>query len=388
MDIHILQSSDIARAKKIWTLLEKELDYVPFNAEWNYIETWIDAFGKEVPHWFLYGEETGKACGIVLLVKEVGRDVLLPIKGFALGPDGENYTERVGMARNTILVKEKHKQQFVENVISTIRKEFQWEEINLDAFSDEDIKRIFHILHKMHIPYRLTKELAHVVDFGNAKEDGKDIYGVLEYNMRHRVRRSIKAFGDLEVEYALNLPNAKNIFNDLVTLHQESWKRRGKPGVFASKRVTAFHQKLIEKMFPQRKVSLVRVTSKRLGAIGCIYSYIDCDTVFAYQSGFADFTQGHFPDVNINRVKPGYITHALCMDECLKRGYRLYSFGPGHQIYKKEFANKTLELSSIHIRKGIKPKIRERILQEYIKMDNEGSVILKPLYALYTMMKR
>ncbi len=383
MNIHILQSSEITKAKKIWLSLEKEYDYVPFNVQWDYIETWIDAFGDEVPHWFLYGEEKGKAVGIVLLTKEVGRDVVLPIKGYALGPDGENFTERVGLAGNTILATKKYKKKFIEELFITINNEFQWEEINLQAFSDEELDFLSHIFQKLHLRYSMRKRESHGVNIGNPK----DVFEILEYNLRHRVRRSIKAFGDLEVEWAQTLDDAKSMFKDLVILHQESWKRRGKPGMFASARVTKFHTDLIEKMFEQNRVALLRVTSRRLGPIGVIYSYLDGGSVLGYQSGFADFEQSDFPDVNINRVKPGYVTHAFCIDESIKRGFTLYSFGPGHQIYKKEFANTTEVLRSIHLRKGIKPVIRQKVLEQYAKMDNTGSPVLKPLYSLYSKFK-
>src|SRR5258706_10653069 len=158
MNIHILQSSEISHAKEIWTSLEREDEYVPFNALWNYIETWISVFGKEVPHWFLYGEEKGNPYGIVLLVKEVGRDVIFPIKGFTLGPDGENYTERVGLARNSILARKQYTEVFVEALFSTINKEFKWEEINLDGFVDDEVEIISNAFDKIKLTYSLKKE--------------------------------------------------------------------------------------------------------------------------------------------------------------------------------------------------------------------------------------
>jgi len=55
-----------------------------------------------------------------------------------------------------------------------------------------------------------------------------------------------------------------------------------------------------------------------------------------YQSGFAAFDD--------NKLKPGLVTHALCMQACRERGLTEYNFLAGESRYKQELATMEQEL--------------------------------------------
>lgn len=384
MDIYILSSSKKLLAKKIWKSLEKECLHTPLNAQWEYVNTWLSVYGNEVPHWFFYAKEDAYI-GIVLLVKHKGRNILFPVDSFSIGPDGEPYNERTQMAENGILVKENYKALFLKKVTELIKKEFKWEEITIDALSEKEAYILSPFLKAENC--NLTNEEEYVFDIDMVRREQKDILSALPYNVRYKVRRSMKAFGNLRIDWANTKDEAFSIFYEMKKLHQIQWKKKGRPGVFASRKFTLFHHNLIHRLFPQGKIGLTRISDDRLGTIGCLYFFIDNGTVYGCLCGFKQFTQNDFPNVNIKRIKPGYITHVLCMKECLKRGLHIYNFGTGSQIYKKELSNGTSARVSLTIQKGIKPFIRQKIVNQYIKWNNAGSPIIKPLYTLYATLK-
>jgi CelD/BcsL family acetyltransferase involved in cellulose biosynthesis len=51
-----------------------------------------------------------------------------------------------------------------------------------------------------------------------------------------------------------------------------------------------------------------------------------------YQGGFAQFEDP--------RVKPGVVTHVLCMQACLERGLDAYDLLAGDQPYKRELCDR------------------------------------------------
>lgn len=379
MNLKTFTSEESKIAQEIWQSIEKTRDYVPFNAQWEYIETWIQSFGHNIPHWYLVGYNDKRPVAICLLVEEVGRNILFPIKAYSYGPDGENYSERIQLARNAFLSIKEYEQLFIKKCIEHTVKNYTFDEINAVRFSKPDTETILSVIKKQNLHYSTTTETSYIFDL---ESEETDIFAMLSYDMRHQIRRSAKAFNDLEVIWAENQFEADEIFTKLIILHTKSWQRRGRAGVFAKDSNISFHRNLIPKLLPKKRIGLVEVKSKRLGTVGCLYFFIDDDHIFGYQSGFAEFEQLDFPEVNIKRIKPGYISHVLCMGECKKRGYRFYNFGPGYHTYKKELSNTTLNETSIHVRNGVKPKIREFLLEEYKKLDDTNNPLLKYLLSL------
>lgn len=139
----------------------------------------------------------------------------------------------------------------------------------------------------------------------------------------------MKALQPLVTEWAETVEHAYEIFDELIVLHQNRWRRAGRQGAFSSHQFSAFHRSLIPKLLPEKRVILFRV---RHGAqtVGAVYCLVDQDSVLFYQSGFAQFED--------NKIRPGLITHILCMEACLSRGFRTYNFLAGDQRYKRELS--------------------------------------------------
>ena len=154
----------------------------------------------------------------------------------------------------------------------------------------------------------------------------KPYLDTLSANARAQIRRSKRLYGDdLRIEEAASCEQATAWFGEMVALHQESWRRRGRPGAFAEASIVDFHHALIGCAWPSG-VALLRVSAGG-ATLGILYNFMSNGRVLAYQSGFA-----HAAD---SRLKPGLVCHSLAIEDCAARGEKVYDFLAGDDRYKK-----------------------------------------------------
>src|SRR5262249_51967746 len=116
-----------------------------------------------------------------------------------------------------------------------------------------------------------------------AAGDGEDVLDALSSSRRQRIRRTLKAFGPLEADWAQTPEQADATLAELIDLHRARGTESGAPGAFASERFSAFHRALIARLLPARRVALLRV---RRGeeVVGCLYGLVDGERLLFYQS--------------------------------------------------------------------------------------------------------
>jgi CelD/BcsL family acetyltransferase involved in cellulose biosynthesis len=212
-------------------------------------------------------------------------------------------------------------------------------------------------------PANLTNVQSHYVDLARLGPSADNYLADLSRNTREQIRRSCRIYGQqgpLEVQAAATLPEALAILDELAQLHQASWIARGKPGAFASKRFSAFHRDLIERVFPKGGVQLLRV---RAGStvIGLLYNFVYARRVYSYQSGL------RFSDDN--RLKPGLVAHVAAIRYCCEAGLLEYDFLAGEDRYKQSLSTDartltwvvverpTLKMRAMRVLRGLKRRI-------------------------------
>lgn len=90
----------------------------------------------------------------------------------------------------------------------------------------------------------------------------------------------------LRVERASDLEHARDIYAELVALHQA----QGDSGTFGQRWFYTFHRWLIERRFASGEIELVRVTA-RGRTVGCLYDFVYRGRVQRYASAFASREQ-------------------------------------------------------------------------------------------------
>jgi len=201
-----------------------------------------------------------------------------------------------------------------------------WDEVHLpacdaDAFAalavlDGDLRvRIDHQVANYHI------DLAKVRDQGYVP--------LLGASTRAQVRKAQRVAGNVTFEVASDDRDAITFYNELVALHQRSWRERGQPGAFADPWFDHFHRRLIAQRVRHGEVQLIRVRNEEL-TIGCLYNFVAADRVLFYQSGFGTPTDRH--------LRPGYLCHAHAVEHCAKQGHAIYDLLGGNARYKESLA--------------------------------------------------
>ena len=132
------------------------------------------------------------------------------------------------------------------------------------------------------------------------------------------------------------------MLEQLKALHQKSWRRRGKPGCFATPCFEIFHRALIRDRFRHGEIQLLCAAAGNQ-AIGYLYNFAYGDRIYAYQSGFDYAADG--------RLKPGLLTHALAIERAMREGYATYDFMAGENRLKASLASHWRDVLWLTIRR-------------------------------------
>ena len=196
------------------------------------------------------------------------------------------------------------------------------------------------------------------VDLNEIRENGGNLLDRLSRNTRYQVRRSMRQYekiGPLKTRVARDAAEGLQFMEEMKTLHQAYWTRKGKPGSFATPFFERFHRTLVAERIPHREIQLLRVTAGPK-TIGYLYNVVKGGTVSSYQSGF-----WYAEDA---KLKPGLVSHALAAQRALDAGAKRYDFLAGDSQYKRSLSNAESELVWLALQKGrlrfrVENKLRE-----------------------------
>lgn len=329
-----IKAGERCQAKEIWIDLESKYGKGELTNSWFWISAWLDALGDIVPHVFLVAECDGAPVGITLItrgVKQVrGR---IPVRTVHITTGGEPPEFLLWTEYRRVLVREAERAAFAAAVIDHIRASGRWwEEIVLDGFVPEEARPF--LARKGF--WFIRREACPTTDLATIRDNGGDVIGALGKNTRYSIRRSIRGFGEVTTERAETIDQAYDIFDELIELHQKHWHNLGQRGAFASQRYRQFHRSLLPELLERNALLLARVRSPGQ-TIGCIYGFIEHNHVLMYQSGLAEFED--------QKLKPGLVSHALVMQQCLESGIDGYDYGYGDSRYKRELSTGERELT-------------------------------------------
>lgn len=179
-------------------------------------------------------------------------------------------------------------------------------------------------------PWRVVAEApSSFVDLATIRGSDRAFLGHVSANTRRQVRRAMALYeqhhGPLRLDAAGKVDEALAFFHAAGALHQARWQPRGKPGAFAYPFYVRFHERLIAEGLRKGVVELVRVSAGEM-PIGYLYNFLYRGRVYYYFSGFRYEAD--------NRLKPGLVSHVLCIEHHLARGMEAYDFMAGDNRYK------------------------------------------------------
>ena len=152
----------------------------------------------------------------------------------------------------------------------------------------------------------------------------------LSSNARAQIRRAIRRYAvPPALARAATPAEALAWFEELVKLHQATWKNRSRPGAFADPAILAFHRALITEAVRSGQADLLRITAGEQ-LIGTLYCFLGDTRAMSYQSGFT-------PDAD-PKAKPGLVCHTLAIEHYRARGVSCYDLLGGADRYKLSLA--------------------------------------------------
>lgn len=344
--LRLLEAADRSTALALWSELEDRVGTVPLMASESWTRTWLTHYGDTVRYRFLLAEDNGQLRGICLYTESTERKApLLTLQTRHLGTAGDPVQESVVVEYNSFLVEPAYRPAFIDAVSHWLLTQADGDIIQLDGFTSEETQEL-----TAHWPVVETRQReSKYLDLSAILATGKDLIDSLGRSTRANLRKRLREYGDLQLEWAETLEAANDILNELIELHQARWQTDGQPGAFASRRFSAFQRALLLELFPQGRCVTFRVRHQGV-TVGCLFLLVDRGRMLDYLSGLASFDQ---------KPSPGLVAHYLCQCEALKRGFTAYDFLVGDKRHKDNLSTHCQILTWTRL---VRPTLKNRVV--------------------------
>jgi len=324
----ISQAIQPDRLGAMWRDLEARADR-PFFLSWDWIGCWMAE--TAIPPTVLIGRNDQQVVLLGILVPGRRRIAWpIAISGVHLHATGDLRKDVITIEYNGFLVDRRCGDTAQDEAIAFLFGRRRAEEPRFDEL------HLYNILHT-HEAVARSNGLGHAVlitrgsyrvDLGKLRETGHGYLDSLSSNTRQQIRRSVRLYekrGRVEARRAEGVAESLQFLDGLKVLHQRYWVGKGQPGAFSYPFFERFQHRLIEACAPKGALELVRVTCGG-DPIGYLYNLVDRGHVYAYQSGFLFDADP--------KLKPGLVSHTLCIEMHQREGAAIYDFMAGEARYK------------------------------------------------------
>jgi CelD/BcsL family acetyltransferase involved in cellulose biosynthesis len=311
-----------------WRELEGRAE-APFFLSWYWIGTWLRMV--DVPVFVVTAYLDDRRVGLALLAHRVVlRHHVLKVSTFFLHQSGDEAEDVITIEFNDVLAERGREDAVRTAVLAALVDRDRVGGYRHDALIWRGaVGGLTTTLDALGLRWRyLDSTTSAYVDLAGIRASGRSYAAHLRPNTRHQVRRAAALYeqrGPLVLERAASMPEALAFFRAAGALHQRRWRERGKPGAFGHPFYVGFHERLITAGVAAGVVELVRL---RAGddVVGYLYNFVYRGRVYFYFSGLR-FEED-------NRLKPGLVTHARCIEDHLAHGAEVYDFMGGAERYK------------------------------------------------------
>jgi len=350
--------ADLGELERLWLDLEQRTS-APLFLSWDWIGCWIrEALLQPVV-------VIGRAEGAVVLlgiVTSSARRGWLPVtmRGLHLHMTGDTRQDVITIEYNGFLVAEDQVGKLEADAIAFLLSGLvvdghRCEELhlkNVPAVLEQSVRASgFHFR-------EIQRKPSWRIDLAAIRAVGRPYLDCLSANTRQQIRRSMRRYetrGRLEIVRARDVAEALNFLDGLKELHQRYWTGRGEPGAFAFPFFVGFQSRLIQTCIDHGTVELLRV-SAGADVIGYLYNLVYRGHVYQYQSGFQYEADP--------RLKPGLVSHCLCIDRHLREGSRVYDFMAGDARYKSNLGKPGPDMIYLLTRRPTWPLELESMLRD------------------------
>lgn len=329
--LSVALTTDRTAALSAWRRLEQSLDNVPVCCSSDWTEAWLRQYGDLVLHRLIVATHHDALAAVALLTKSVDDSRgWWPISSWHLGTAGEPDADSVCVEYNGLLCRPADRAAVMSALTMIVVEELDADRFVVDGVAAGELNSAM-----VTSPFwQWTTKYARYCDLAALREKGVAAISAFGDSTRKGIRQNLRDYGPVTVEWADTAAAAHAVFDELIVLHQRRWTAVGEPGCYASRRFTAFHRELIDRLVPQGQMVLVRVRAGEQ-TLGCSQLLIDRHRVLVYQGGRLSCSRKH---------SPGLVTDYCCLRESLERGYDAFDFMAGDSIHKQRLTTHTAPL--------------------------------------------
>lgn len=319
MLVHLLPAADIAAVAPFWSALEERVGGGRPAISWTWTHIWLRHYGDVVMPSFALVERGGVPIGAALLV--LSRRHRMGVRRLHLGTAGEPPGEGVYVEYNDVLCAPKDRSVVIRALLEVIGREPGWDELHAPGLRPEAAAVL-----ATAIPLEQSTQRSWTIRL----DPDRTVYDGLKGSVRRLVRQARESLEPASPEQIVSIPAARETMNEMALLHQKRWTAAGRPGVFASRRLTGFLADLTEAWLDSGRAQIYRLPDSGAKALGCVVGFAEGDRFLYYQAGFQ-----RFPD---NRKRAGLLSHVEFAELCRRRGMREYELLAGDAQYKRQLS--------------------------------------------------
>ena len=358
LSVSICLASEKADIATLWRDLEARAD-ASFFLSWDWIGCWLRE--SPVSPWLIAAHHRDRVVALALLLpSRLRRHHVLRTNALMLNQTGDPELDIITIEHNGILVDRAFgpaaMRACVDFLIRNRRADggLDWDELHLGGLAAPEELRPLADQTGLMMWYYAYKP-SWVVDLAKLRESGGSYLDSLGANTRYQIRRSIRLYekrGGLSATPARDVDEAMRYFDHMKELHQRYWYSRGQVGSFVYPFFERFHRALIADCLPKGTVELVMISAGG-EPVGYVYNFVSNNWVCAYLTGFR-----YEED---SKLKPGLVSHHLCIARHLQQGARLYDFLAGSERYKTNLARPGPDIGYLVLQRPLLKLRAERV---------------------------
>ena len=320
--------NDLDELRRLWLELEQRAA-PPYFLSWDWIGCWLHEASLHPV--VLIGSVDARIVLLGIVIPSTRRDVLpIAFHGFQLNMTGDPQQDIITTEYNGFMVERAWVGRIEAEAIAFLLSGVVVAGQRRDELHLKNIAADFQptVAASGFAVREVQRKPSWRVDLDAIRAAGRQYLDCLSANTRQQIRRSMRLYekrGELTAVRASSVTEALAFFEGFKELHQRYWNGRGEPGGFSFPFFEAFQRRLIQTCMSHGTVALMRVSAGSF-VIGYVYNLVYRGHVSAYQTGFQYESDA--------RLKPGLVSHALCINQHLAAGDAVYDFLAGEHRYK------------------------------------------------------
>jgi CelD/BcsL family acetyltransferase involved in cellulose biosynthesis len=333
--VELLPLDGIPDLEATWKDLEARADG-SFFLSWHWIGCWLRHLPASATPHVLVVRFGDRVVGLAILCRRtIWRYGLLRTPSWLLNETGDPLFDGLTIEYNGILADRSCAERVIVDSLLWMARTLPGCDAlvlaGLDAPAEALVRGVATELgHRLQVR---RADAARLVDLELVRQRGGNYRAGLGRSTRAGVNRAIRLYearGGIEYRVARDVDEALTFFNGLERLHRALWATRGKSHSFTNPAFRPLHRNLIRRGMDAGVVRLCRLSAGGKD-FGYLYNFVWRGRVLNYQSGFA------YEDDN--RIKPGFVSHVLAIEDALARGEETYDFMAGAAGHKIHLAN-------------------------------------------------